>query len=217
MKMKVIWKYKSKTSSEIYFESNWFSRNETLIVVDDLIKTGRVIDLKIQDEMGNEWTRKEFVKLNEELDTEPENVVVYFDGGFDIQSSVTGIGMIVYYEKNGEAYRIRKNERLLELDDNNEAEYAALYNALQILDEIEVKQIPCTIKGDSQVVIKQLEGEWPCMEEKLNRWLDRIEEKMKALGIKAHYEVVGRKQNKEADKLANQALEGTFVHSHTKI
>ncbi|BCB04461.1 reverse transcriptase-like protein [Bacillus sp. KH172YL63] len=217
MEMKIKFKYASKTSSDIWFESDFFPRKETMIHVDDLMKTGRVSDLEIIDEMGNAWSRKEFIKLNQELEKEPENIVVYFDGGYDKETQLAGAGIAVYYDKGGESFRIRKNERLEEIENNNEAEYAALHIAIGLLEEIGVKNTPCTIKGDSQVVLKQLEGEWPCYEEGLNRWLDRIEARIKKLRLKINVDVLNRKDNKEADKLANQALQGVQVHSHKRI
>lgn len=217
MEMKLKFKYTSKTASTIWFESDYFPRKETLIHVDDLMKTGRVLDLEVIDEMGNSWSRKEFIKLNQELEKEPENIIVYFDGGFDKESLLAGAGIVIYYDKGGESFRIRKNELLEEIDNNNEAEYAALHIALGLLEEIGVKNTPCTIKGDSQVVMKQLEGEWPCYEEGLNRWLDRIEALIKKLSLKTTLVVLNRKDNKEADKLANQALQGTKVHSNKRL
>jgi ribonuclease HI len=217
MKMKLKFKYVSKTSSDIWFESSWFPRKETMIHIDDIMKTGRVAEIEIIDEMKNSWTRKEFIKLNKQLDKEPENIVVYFDGGFDKDSFRSGIGIVIYYDKGDEKFRIRKNEILTALENNNEAEYAALHNALILLEEIGVKNAPCTIKGDSQVVLKQLEGEWPCFDEGLNRWLDRIETIIDKMQLKITVETVNRNANKEADKLANQALLGTEVHSHKRI
>ncbi|MCA1058402.1 reverse transcriptase-like protein [Rossellomorea aquimaris] len=217
MQMKINFKYKSKTTSDLWFESGYFPRKETLIHVDDLIKTGRVMDLEIMDEMGNSWTRKEFIKLNQELEKEPENIVVFFDGGYDKESSFAGAGSVIYYDKGGESFRIRKNDLLEGIEDNNEAEYAALHITLRLLEEIGVKNVPCTIHGDSQVVMKQLGGEWPCYEEGLSRWLDRIEALIHKLGLKPNLVVLNRKDNKEADKLANQALQGTKVHSNKRL
>lgn len=103
------------------------------------------------------------------------------------------------------------------METNNEAEYAALYFTLTILEELGVHHLPCEFIGDSQVVLKQLEGEWPCYEDVLNRWLDRIENKQKELGLEPRYTVVSRKENKEADKLASQALEGKMINSKMQI
>ncbi|MCA1054570.1 reverse transcriptase-like protein [Rossellomorea aquimaris] len=215
--MKLKFKYESKTNSDIWFESSWFPRKETLVHVDDLLKTGRVSELEIIDEMENSWNKKEYMRLTRELDRQPENIVVYFDGGFNKEDGRSGIGIVIYYDKGGEHFRVRKNEQLEALDNNNEAEYAALHNALLLLEEIGVKNIPCTIKGDSQVVLKQLDGDWPCFDDALNRWLDRIEELIRKMGLKVTSEVLNRNQNKEADKLANQALLGTIVHSHKRL
>ncbi|MBM7584274.1 ribonuclease HI [Bacillus pakistanensis] len=217
MQMRIKWKYKGKKIEPVWFESQWLQRKMIISLMNDISKTGRVLDLIIEDEMGNEWTPKEFQKLEVELDQAPENITVYFDGGFDIQSSLSGLGMVVYYEKNGQKWRVRKNERLEELENNNEAEYAALYASLTVLEELGVHHMPLTIKGDSQVVLMQLQGEWPCFEKVLNEWLDRIEAKLDQLKLKPRYELIPRKQNKEADQLANQALEGTQIESESKI
>lgn len=103
------------------------------------------------------------------------------------------------------------------MDNNNEAEYAAIYYTLNLLEEMGAHHMTCEFKGDSQVVLKQLEGEWPCYEENLNRWLDRIEEKIKKLGILPRYKSIPRNENKEADKLASQALQGKFINSKMQI
>ncbi|MFK4997802.1 reverse transcriptase-like protein [Bacillus sp. N9] len=123
----------------------------------------------------------------------------------------------MYYEKGDETYRFRFNAKLDELESNNEAEYAALYNGLLLLEEIGIHHMPCVIRGDSQGVLMQLAGEWPCYEPALNRWLDRMEAKIKKLGMKPSYEIISRKENKEADKLASQALLNIIVQSHAKI
>ncbi|MCP3738856.1 reverse transcriptase-like protein [Rossellomorea sp. BNER] len=217
MQMKIKWKYKGKKLEPVWFESQWLQRKMIINLMNDISNTGRVHELIIEDEMGNEWTPKEFQKLEVELDQEPENITVYFDGGFELQSSISGLGIVVYYEKNGQKWRVRKNERLEELENNNEAEYAALYTGLSVLEELGVHHMPLTIKGDSQVVLMQLQGEWPCFEKVLNEWLDRIEAKMEHLKLKPTYELIPRKQNKEADQLANQALEGKHIESESKI
>ena len=92
-----------------------------------------------------------------------------------------------------------------------------LYYSLNLLIELGVHHVPCDIKGDSQVVIKQLAGEWPCYEENLSRWLDRIEERIKILRYKTTLPTIPRNDNKEADKLATQALEGKNIYSKMQL
>jgi ribonuclease HI len=40
---------------------------------------------------------KELEKLTEELAHEPDDITVYFDGGFDKTSGRAGLGIVVYY------------------------------------------------------------------------------------------------------------------------
>ncbi|WP_018660251.1 reverse transcriptase-like protein [Heyndrickxia acidiproducens] len=216
MKFRLNWRYQSINGPSVVFQSEWIAGETAETIIADIQKTGRTGDLSVEDEMGSEWAPKAFLKLRQEVEAEPDNITVYFDGGFDKETKKAGIGTAVYYEKNHQTYRVREN-RLLELESNSEAEYAALYYALQILEELGVKRMPVEIKGDAQGVIMQLLGEWPCFEDILNRWLDRIEQQIEKLGLKPAFITIPRKQNKEADQLAGQALNGVTVHSHVKI
>lgn len=156
-------------------------------------------------------------KLLMEVEEDPHDITVFFDGGFNKETSQAGLGAVIYFKQGKKKYRVRANELFDEMDNNNEAEYAAIYYTLNLLEEMGVHHMTCEFKGDSQVVLKQLEGEWPCYEENLNRWLDRIEEKIKKLGILPRYRPIPRNENKEADKLAGQALQGKFINSKMQI
>lgn len=213
MKYKVEMNYKIKGAAPLFFTSDFIDGDSALIAGEQLEQTGKVTNLLFVDEMGSEWTLKEMKKLTVEIEAEPHNIILYFDGGFTKGANEAGLGVIIYYSKGKKNFRLRANEYIQEMETNNEAEYAALYFALNLLEDLGVHHLPCEIKGDSQVVLKQLEGEWPCFEENLNRWLDRIEEKIKKLGIEPTYTQIARKENKEADRLATQALEGTLIKS----
>ena len=217
MKVKVKWLYKGKKTEELEFESAWATQEAMERLLTDIEKTARAKKLVIIDEMGNEWTPKEFSKLKETIEEEVHDVVVYFDGGFDRTTSTAGLGIVIYYKKSQTSYRLRANQFVDLMDTNNEAEYAALHYAVIQLEEMGVHHLPCTFRGDAQGVIRQLEGAWPCYEKKLNTWLDKIELKLEELGIKPAYEVIGRKDNKEADWLAGQALNGVDIHSVKKL
>ena len=93
----------------------------------------------------------------------------------------SGLGIAIYFEQNKKKWRIRKNTLLEQLDSNNEAEYAAFYEALKQLEELGVHHQSCVFKGDSLVVLNQLSGEWPCYEQQLNQWIDRIEAKLEKI------------------------------------
>ncbi|MEK5390998.1 reverse transcriptase-like protein [Margalitia sp. FSL K6-0131] len=217
MKVKIKWLYRGSKTADIPFESDWISADTFDRSIDDIYNTGRVKDLTIIDEMGSEWTKKEYLKLKEQIKKEPSECTIYFDGGFDRETGTAGIGMVLYYQIGSEKYRYRQNGKIDSIQTNNEAEYIALYNAISLLEEVGAHHIPCVIKGDSQGVLRQLSGEWPCFEQVLNGWLDRIEEKMSVLGLKPTYIPISRKDNKEADQLASQALAGKSISSHIKI
>ncbi len=202
---------------QTFFTSEPIDRQLVLKTADDLLKTGRVKELEVIDEMGQEWTLKEFKKLNEQLDEEPEKITLLFDGSFDVDSGEAGAGAAIYYSKGGKRFRLRENMRFDSLESNNEAEYAALYFAVQKLEELGASSQPVTISGDSLTVLNQLSGEWPCFEESHARFLARIEEKLTKMRIKPLYKPVDRRHNKEADQLARQALEGTVIQSHAEI
>lgn len=217
MKYKITMKYKIKGAQSIPFTSDWVDSESAIYAGEQLEKSGKVNDLLFMDEMNSEWNLKELRKLTAEIETEPHDISLYFDGGFNKETNEAGLGAVIYYKQGKKNLRLRANELIKEMDTNNEAEYAALYFALNILQELGVHHLPVEIKGDSQVVLKQLEGDWPCFEENLNRWLDRIEEKIKELGIEPKYTSLSRKENKEADRLATQALEGTSINGTMEI
>lgn len=218
MKVRLEWNYQIPKSKKTYLlTTDFMSVQDILYMTRDIEKTGRVKQLQYFDQMDSEWTKKELEKLLEKEAEEPQQIIAYFDGGFDKSTKTAGLGVVIYYEKDGQKFRIRKNERIEEIESNNEAEYAALWNLLLQLEEQEVHHTELTIKGDSLVVINQLTNEWPCYEEDLERWLERIEKKTKQLGYKVNYQSVSRKENREADQLASQALNEIFISSHSNL
>ncbi|MDR6998145.1 ribonuclease H family protein [Neobacillus niacini] len=217
MKYRIEWKYQPKGNEKVQFTSDWISGDLALQTGEELEKSGKVSEIYYYDEMGTSWTLKEMKKLTVEIEEDPHEVIVYFDGGFHKETNRAGLGAVIFFRQGKKKYRIRANEHIDQMDTNNEAEYAAFYFALNILEDLGVHHLPCEFKGDSQVVLKQLEGEWPCYEENLNRWLDRIEEKIKTLGLQLRYTAISRNENKEADKLATQALEGKEIFAKTQI
>jgi ribonuclease HI len=209
--------YKTKTNEKVQFSSEWVSGETAIQLGEELEVTGKVSDLYFYDENETSWILKEMKKLMTEIEEDPHEITVYFDGGFDLETNTAGLGAVIFFKQGKKKYRIRANERIEEMETNNEAEYAAFYYALNILEDLGVHHLSCEFKGDSQVVLKQLEGEWPCYEDALNSWLDRIEEKIKTLGLVPKYTSISRKDNKEADKLATQALEGKEIFAKTLI
>lgn len=211
------WTYITPKKQEVILTSDLLPVEKALLLAEDFEKTGRVKELTFIDRRNTEWTKKELAKLLQEIETEPHDIVAYFDGGFDKETQEAGVGAVVYYKQNHQPYRLRANRRLGQLTSNNEAEYAAFWFLVQVLEELGVHHLPVVFRGDSHVVLNQLSGAWPCFEKESSAWLDRIEAKLKELGIQPIYEPISRKQNKEADQLARQALEGKMIASTIEL
>ena len=217
MKIRIDWTYKTPKGTEAEFHSEELPVAHALLIAEDMERTGRIKSVSFTDQYDSTWTVKEMKAYLKGLETEPHHVKVYFDGGFDHSTNKSGLGCVIYYEQSGKSYRLRSNAPSSELTSNNEAEYAALYLAVQELELLNVHHQPVTIIGDSQVVINQMNEEWPTLEKNFLEWADRIEGKMNDLGINPEYELISRKVNNEADRLATQALSGIAVTATTEI
>lgn len=211
MNVIIEWVYRTPKGVETLFRSDEMEVAQALLVAEDLEKTGRAKSVKFVDRFDSSWTMKEMKSYLKGIETEPHNITVYFDGGFDLQTKAAGLGCVIYYEQSGKSYRLRRNASIEGLVSNNEAEYAALHLCLQELEMLGVHHLPVKFVGDSRVVINHMSEEWPVIEESLSSWADRIEVKMNVLGIAPEYELVSRKANTEADRLATQALNGIEV------
>ena len=84
---------------------------------------------------------------------------------------------------------------------NNVAEYTALIEALKALKDLNLEKDVVEIKGDSQLVVNQVNGVWRCNVARLFK----LKEEAKKL-INGHKITwVPREQNQEADDLSKQA------------
>lgn len=217
MKITIEWTYKTKNGIETIFRSDEMPPAHALTIGEDLEKTGRAKKIQFIDQHDSTWMSKELKKYIKEIDTEPHNVRVYFDGGYDVQTSNAGLGIAIYYEQSGKSYRLRRNAPASDLNSNNEAEYAALHLAIIQLNLLDVHHQTVQFLGDSQVVINQMSGEWPAYEKDLANWADRIDEKLNDLGITPEFELVPRKLNAEADRLATQSLQGIGITGQIEL
>lgn len=217
MKVRIEWIYGKTKGNGVTFHSEEMAASKAILIAEDLRKTGRTNQLVFIDQFDTKWTMKEMKSYLKEIETEPHDVIVYFDGGFDRATETAGLGCVIYYEQNDRSFRLRRNAQVVGLKSNNEAEYAALHLAVQELALLKVHHLPVRIIGDSRVVINHLTEEWPAIEENLSKWADKIEEQITALAIYPDYYLVGRNANKEADRLATQALNGVDIIATSEV
>lgn len=89
------------------------------------------------------------------------------------------------------------------LNTNNVAEYLALGFALRwATDHGGFDGL--RIRGDSQLVVKQVNGEWQCKAGHLRRYRDRCRELLNGTGKPWRVEWVPREQNEAADQLSRR-------------
>lgn len=210
-------RYKTVKGQEVDFTSERLNAEEALTVAEDLEKTGRLRQIQIFDNSNQSWSLKELKKYMQGIQTEPHDITVYFDGGYDVKTSKAGLGCAIYYQQNQKRYRVRLNASVEEIHSNNEAEYAALHLSIKELAFRKVQDVTVTFSGDSLVVINQLNDEWACYEADLVKWIDRIEELLSHLRITPIFEAISRKENREADHLASKSLQGVEITSVKEI
>ena len=88
---------------------------------------------------------------------------------------------------------------------NNQAEYRAIIAALEETIRLSVKQVE--IKTDSELVVKQINGEYRVKKATLKPLYQQVKQLLGSLeGFTITH--IPRHQNTEADNLANKALNG---------
>ncbi|MDR3748587.1 MAG: ribonuclease HI family protein [Acidobacteriota bacterium] len=126
------------------------------------------------------------------------DLVAYVDGGSHGNPGPSGIGVVIE-RSNGETTRIAK---WIGHQDNNVAEYVALLEALQ--HAITAKAKALRVYSDSEIVVKQMNGEYACRSPRLHslNWVCR----KLASTVDFAIEHIDREQNREANQLANRAV-----------
>ncbi len=125
------------------------------------------------------------------------------DGGSRNNPGHAGIGFVIA-TASGEV--IEKQKKYIGIATNNEAEYQAMLSGVQHIVNFYPNCDRLSIFADSELMIKQLRGEYKIREPHLKAFADSIKE---SLGKLKGYTLthVLRSKNKLADKLVNEALD----------
>ena len=117
-----------------------------------------------------------------------------------------GIGVIV---KNDSDVVVLEERRYLGKTTNNQAEYTALITCLEKIiaraDELDCTEL--AVFADSELMVKQIKGEYKVRDEGLKVHFARVRELLTGVRFKFSIAHVPRAQNKEADRLANEGID----------
>jgi len=127
-------------------------------------------------------------------------LVAYVDGGSLGNPGPSGIGVVIDGAESGQL----KIAKWVGRQDNNVAEYLALLEALQCA--VSLKAGALHVYSDSEVVVKQMMGEYSCRSPRLYslHWICR----KLARGLEFSISHVRRENNAEANSLASAAARG---------
>ena len=129
------------------------------------------------------------------------SVSLYCDGASRGNPGPSGAGVVLLDEKGEQIFEL---SRYLDDGTNNEAEYRALVRGLEAAAEIGVKRIEIFL--DSELVVRQLSGKYKVRNARLRSLFDQAVSILQQFDDYGIFHV-GREQNQQADRLANEAID----------
>lgn len=133
----------------------------------------------------------------------PHTVIIYTDGASRGNPGSASFGLTVMDQKGKQIF---EEAQTLGIATNNEAEYKGIHRALELAVQNNVNNL--TVKTDSQLVVRQLKGEYkiksPNLKQIHNQCILLINQIPQWNCIH-----ILRANNKRADELANLALDST--------
>lgn len=129
-----------------------------------------------------------------------KKIYLYTDGGARGNPGPAGIGIVIL---DNAKKKLKEAFKYIGETTNNIAEYSALIYGLEEAAAFKANEI--VINLDSELVVKQLNGEYKVKDPGMKELFD------KALGILKNFNSfeirhIDRSKNKEADKLVNKAI-----------
>ena len=146
-------------------------------------------------------------------------LIIYFDGASrNNPRGPAGCGWYIYFMNHDGAddYQIARGQKYLRYNvSNNQAEYEGLEAALRYMEGNSISCNGLYIRGDSQIVINQLDGIYQVRSSNIKPYYDAV---MDLLDTRVdcgyvNYRHIDRSRNWEADSLANDAIneEGDYL------
>jgi ribonuclease HI len=124
---------------------------------------------------------------------------IFTDGASSGNPGPSGYGYIILDENDNV---VRSASKFIGDSTNNIAEYLGLYNALKDVSDLDPDFIEIFL--DSELIVKQIKGEYKVRNEKLKEIYIKIVEILKIYNYTITH--ISRQLNKDADKLAKDAI-----------
>jgi ribonuclease HI len=132
-------------------------------------------------------------------------ITAYFDGGARGNPGPAGYGVHIVDDRGAV---LSEQHGSLGIATNNVAEYHGLIAALQWAVEHDVKSL--TVRGDSQLVVEQMRGNYKVKHEGLKPLYLQARLLVMQIGD-VRFEHVRREDNKDADRLSNIGMDANLV------
>jgi probable phosphoglycerate mutase len=148
------------------------------------------------------FPRKTKPEENRPLFSQPQSgIIAHIDGGARGNPGPAGFGV---YIQDAQGKVIAEISEFLGRQTNNYAEYSALLAALEYA--IDHRHSVLHVVSDSELLVKQIRGEYKVRNPELKQLYDRAQELIAQL---EHFEIrhVLRERNQNADRLANAAMD----------
>jgi len=129
-----------------------------------------------------------------------DTLYIYSDGGSRGNPGPAGVGVVLTDDRGGKVAEIAK---YIGISTNNVAEYLAVLYGLQ--EAICRKTKKVVLNVDSQLVARQLKGEYKVKDQNILKFFDLALNLFRGFD-KVEIREIPREENKDADALANKAI-----------
>ncbi len=162
-------------------------------------KSGHGVDSELSEEASTEISE---LFDGAELTAVPldSHLTVYTDGASSGNPGPSGIGIVIY---DREDRQVGKVSHGIGTRTNNYAEYMAIVRALKIAKYFRANSVK--IRTDSELIVKQISGEYQIKNMTLKKLYDEVKELMASFKS-CRLEHVSRNFNDKADYLAKKAI-----------
>jgi len=133
--------------------------------------------------------------------------IMYTDGGSRGNPGPAALGVVIF---NGQGERMKSYGEFLGEKTNNEAEYEAVIFGLKKMKQLfggaQMKKASILVRSDSELLVSQLNHKYKIEAPHIAEFFIKIWNLMLDFG-EVQFEHVRREQNKESDRMVNEALD----------